>query len=429
MAAEWLYRLLGRNDETRVPAGAAASSRVPLRTRTGGGRESAALHRLSRRAFSAAVDDGAAEEYPPGGPAVFARMQRDAQVRACLATKRLSVLSEGVETHPAGDTPAAKRAASLVGEQLHNCRGGVARLLSGAMDALAMGYAIGELIWAENGTLETVTWHDPRRFALHGDAWGAVAGVEVLDVPGILLEPSRFVLFTYQGRYGSPFGESDLVAAYEPWTRKQLLSRMWLTALDRFGTPPVVGKFPLSWSQQEADDLAGKLARLQSESSLTIPNTVEVDFAGQSNEPGAGFEGAVAFQNREIARAILGQELTTQAGGGSGSYALGRVHASVQDDWIQALRADLAGDLLTGQIARRVVEFSLGPEAAALVTPRVAFPNLTPDELSARRELIGDLVRGGIVAPDETWIRTYLGLPEGVSADSTRKESGSHATA
>lgn len=344
---------------------------------------------------------------------VFTRMQRDAQVRACLTTKRLAVLSEQVEVHPCGESAAAKRAASVVEAQLDSCRGGAGRILTGAMDALAMGFSIGELIWALDGTLEAVAWHDPRRFALHADAAGVVSEVEVIDANGAgqRFPASRFVIFSYQGRYGSPFGESDLTAAYEPWTRKQMLMRMWLVAMDRFGSPPVVGKFPLSWTQPQADDLATKLSNLQTESSLTVPADVEIEFAAQSNEPGAGFEAAVGFQNREIARAILGQELTTQTGGrsGSSSYALGRVHENVQDDWIQALRADLAADVLTGQVARRIVEFSLGPDAPV---PQVCFPNLTAEELAARRELVRDLVSGGVVAPGEGWIRTYLGLPE-----------------
>ncbi len=336
-------------------------------------------------------------------------MQRDAQVRACLTTKRLAVLSEQVEVHPSGDSALAKAAAAAVEAQLRAVPGGTGRILTGAMDALAMGFSVGELLWSLDGTLAGVAWHDPRRFALHGDALGQVAEIEVLDAQ-MRLPVSGFVIFTYQGRYGSPFGESDLIAAYEPWTRKQLLNRMWLSAMDRFGTPPVVGKFPLSWSQGQADDLAAKLSNLQTQSALTVPNDVEIEFDEQRNEPGAGFEAALNYQNREIARAILGQELTTSGGsGGSGSYALGKVHENVQDDWIQALRADLAADVLTGQIAAQIVAFSVGPDAPV---PQVAFPNLTPDELAARRELVTTMCSGGIVEPGEGWIRQYLGLPE-----------------
>jgi hypothetical protein len=67
-----------------------------------------------------------AQAYPPGGLDVFVRMQRDAQVRACLTTKRLAVLSEGVEVHPADSSPAAVRAADVVRDQLAGIPGGAA---------------------------------------------------------------------------------------------------------------------------------------------------------------------------------------------------------------------------------------------------------------------------------------------------------------
>lgn len=82
---------------------ASAAERVPLRSRAVGGRTSdTELSRVSAQSF--ALD---AEIYPAGGLAVFGRMQRDAQVRACLTTKRLAVLSESVEVHAADESASA----------------------------------------------------------------------------------------------------------------------------------------------------------------------------------------------------------------------------------------------------------------------------------------------------------------------------------
>jgi phage gp29-like protein len=343
-------------------------------------------------------------------------MQRDAQVRACLTTKRLAVLSESVEVHPSDGTAHARRAADVVRAQLACLPGGAAGIVAGALDALAMGYAVGEIVWAIDGSLAAVKWHDPRRFAFRAAVDGTVEEVEVLDAAatggGLRFSADRFVLYAYQPRYGSPFGESDLTAAYEPWTRKAALRKMWLTALDRFGTPLPVARVPSGWSQEQADRLAAQLSNANNESALVVPSEVQIDAILDTGrvEPARAFVAAIEYEDIQIARAILGQELTTQAGGGHGSYALGRVHQGVQDDWIQALRADLAESVLTQQVARRIAVMSLGPDAPA---PRVAFPNLTPTELSARRELIGALLDGAVVAPSEPWLRSWLGVPEG----------------
>jgi phage gp29-like protein len=382
------------------------TARVPLKGRAVGGRfHAATLPTPGRETLPLRREN----EYPPGGLETFVRMQRDPQIRACLTTKRLAVLSEDAEVHPADDSALARRAADIVRETLTAIPGGIAGIGAGALDALAMGHAVGELVWALDGSLESVRWHDPRRFVFHTDAFGNVLELEITDA-NLRLPRERFVLYAHQSRYGSPYGESDLTAAYRPWSQKEALERMWLSALDRFGAPIPVARVPLSWSQSEVDHLSQLLSRLQNESALVLTNDVQLDApldAGRT-EPARAFATAAAWCNREIARAILGQELTSGTGDGA-SYALGRVHQAVCDDWIQALRTDLAERVLTAQVARTVTLAALGPDAPA---PHITFPNLTPDELATRRTLLSSLLSGGIVAPTEGWIRRWIGVPE-----------------
>lgn len=365
--------------------------------------------RLDRAHFEA---DGADGGYPPGGLDVFVRMQRDAQVRACLTTKRLAVLSEGVEVHPADGSAPAKRAADAVAAQIGGVPGGAAGVVAGALDALAMGYAVGEMVWALDGTLGAVRWHDPRRFAFHAGPSGEIEEVEVRDAPDAPRFPAaRFLLYAHQPRYGSPYGESDLVAAYRPWANKDAVRRMWLLGLDRFGVPTPVARIPVGYSEQQAEAVAARLRNLQSGGSLAVPADIDIRFdldAGRV-EPARAYVTAIEYEDRQIARAILGGELTTSGGAdGRGSYALGRVHQEVAGDWIGALRRDLSERLLTDQLARAVALYSAGPDAPC---PRVCFPDLSAAELSARRELVREMVAGGVIAPGEGWIRRYLGLP------------------
>ncbi|GAB4458868.1 MAG: hypothetical protein OHK0029_20680 [Armatimonadaceae bacterium] len=342
-------------------------------------------------------------------------MQRDAQVRACLATKKFAVLSEQAAVFPAEGSPLARRAADTVRAQLRAVPGGVAGIVEGTLDALAMGYALGELIWTEGGTLAEVRWHDPRRWRFVPDDTGHGMLPEWRET-GTTFPRERFLCYTYQARYGDPYGESDLVAAYRPWATKDQLRRMWLTALDRFGAPIPVAKVPPTWAQAEIAHLSRLLTRVQHESSLVVSRDVEIELALDTGrvEPARAFVTAIAYEDTQIARAILGQELTTQSGGptGRGSYALGKVHQGVCDDWIQALREEIAGKVLTDQLARRITLLHYGPDAAQTACPTVRFPNLTDSELAARRDLIRDLITGGVVAPEEAWIRQWLGVPD-----------------
>jgi phage gp29-like protein len=337
-------------------------------------------------------------------------MQRDPQVRACLTTKRLAVLSEAVEVHPADQSAAAVRAADVVRDQMASIPGGAGGIVAGALDALAMGCAIGEYVWNLDGTLGRIRWHDPRRFQFAADGLGDVVELVLLDA-GVRFPAERFVVYSYQSRYGNPYGESDLVSAYRPWAQKDAVQRMWLSALDRFGAPTPVARVPQTWQQTDIDHLSGLLARLQSDSSLVVTDDVAFDatfFQGRI-EPAKAFDTAALWCDTQIARAILGQELTTQgSSGGAGSYALGKVHQDVADDWIQALRAEIAECLLTGQVARQICTMAVGPDAPC---PVVRFANLTPEEMDRRRSLVQALLTGGVVQPTEGWIRSWLGIP------------------
>ncbi|MDX1932004.1 MAG: DUF935 family protein [Capsulimonadales bacterium] len=357
------------------------------------------------RAFSA--EYGPADGYPPGGPETFERMRRDPQVRACLTTKTLSVLSEDVEVHPADESDAARRAARRTEEQLARLPGGIPGLCAGALEALALGCAIGELIRTDDGELGEVRWHDPRRFRFLTDDFGAIRELEVIDAD-LRLPRSRFVLYSYQSRFGNPYGESDLIAAYRPWAAKDLVQRMWLSALDRFGAPIPVAKVPTSWSQAETDALTALLARLQNESALVVTADVDIGVTLDAGrvEPARAFHVAAEWLDTQIARAILGQELTTQSGK-AGSYALGKVHQEILSVRIRTIRRELAA-MLTDQIARPITETGFG---SGVPVPVLRFPNLTTDELAARQALMLAMIDGNVVAPDEAWIRRYLGLP------------------
>ena len=237
--------------------------------------------------MGAAAWDRDAQAYPPGGLDVFARMQRDAQVRACLTTKRLAVLSERAEVHPADDTAVARRAAATAQGQLATLPGGIPGIVSGALDALAMGYAIGELVWSDSYDLTAVRWHDPRRFQFETGDDGAAVALLLID-HSLTFPADRFLIFSYGSRYGNPYGESDLTAAYRAWVSKDQLRRMWLSALDRFGAPIPVAKVPVNWRQDQIDGLSRTLSRLQNESSLIVPDDVEIAISLDSIARGTG---------------------------------------------------------------------------------------------------------------------------------------------
>ena len=273
---------------------------IPLRARASGGRVTAHAYEAEH------------ESYPPGGLRTFRRMLRDAQVRACLKTKTLAVVSETCEVRAAGKDGVSVRVAETVHAQMHALPGGMGGLMESALDALAMGYSVGEYVWGADGRLARIAWHDPARFRFVADRWGQVTHLEPIEGAGDPLPRERFVVWSYQGRYGCPYGESDLLAAYRPWASKDQLLRAWWVALDRMGAPTPLGKLPQHASEAERETLINALQRIRTEAALVVPDTYDVSLLESGRfEPGACFALAVEYHDKQIAKAILGQTLTT----------------------------------------------------------------------------------------------------------------------
>ncbi|MGI4790387.1 MAG: phage portal protein family protein [Janthinobacterium lividum] len=76
--------------------------------------------------------------------------------------------------------------------------------------------------------------------------------------------------------------------------------------------------------------------------------------------------------------------------------------------YIAKLKRDLEESVIGAQLLAPLVAYNFGPLAAC-----PAFTLGTPgvEQLEAAGKLIADLVAGKVIAPDEPWIRGYLGLP------------------
>lgn len=305
---------------------------------------------------------------PPGTLtyATYDQMQQDSMVQTALTLKKLGVLAAPSKIEPADDSPEAKRRTEFVEETFARMAGSPHTILAHAMDAFAKGWSILELLWAPKGNrlwLQEMKPKDPSLFGLKVDAFGAVQGLE-LQVPGespITVPKEKFAIFVHRRCYANPKGTSDLDAAYAHWTNKRKLLGAWQLHLERFASPTVLGKFARGMPAVDRDSVLDKLSNLHRSAAITIPEEVAVDTLGSKGEGSAAFLEAVDYHNREIARAVLGQTLTTDEGRRVGSLALGKVHLQVLLLQLESIRRELADAFLTEQVIRPIVELNFGP--------------------------------------------------------------------
>jgi phage gp29-like protein len=374
------------------------------------------------------------------GLAIYDEMQKDTQVRCCLNTKKFAVLAKGWDVLPASNEPADVEIARFVKFCLEDMRGSVQDALFKVLDSVAKGFSIAEINYKviSDGPyagmigLDSLKAKDPAAFGFDMDEFLNIRALTHLrqgfggqaDLP-----VEKFIIYTYMPQYELPHGQSDLRAAYKHWWSKEVILKFWNMYLEKFGMPTAKGTYRRGTPKDQQDELLRVLDKIQQETAIVVPEDVAIELLEAQRRGDAGYRDAVEFHNKQIAKAILGQTLTSDEGTRVGSLALARVHQDVLYFYLEKLKRDLEESVMREQLIRRLVEMNYGPagrmvngqwsmadggskpSATPSRCPRFALGSLEEQDLEVLGGLITKLVDGKVIAPDEPWIRGYLGLP------------------
>ncbi len=297
------------------------------------------------------------------------QMTRDGMVQTALTIKSLAVLSADWTLVARDDSPRARRAAEFVQSNFEQMEGSPSTILSGAMEAFATGWSVQELVYFRDKggiQLASVNPKDPQFFGLDVDQFGNIKRLNLL-IPGLpqrALPRAKFAVYVNRRSYAHPKGQSDLEAAHGNWKSKQTLLKAWNVHLEKFAMPTVLGRYENGVPSEEQASILSALQDLQNNTAIVYPSEIDISTLGGDKTPSTGFQEAIEFHNREIARAILGQTLKTDEGRRVGSLALGKVHLQVMLLQINAIRRELADTVMNEQVIRPLVEMNFGPGVA-----------------------------------------------------------------
>jgi phage gp29-like protein len=329
---------------------------------------------------------------------LYDELERDGQVFATLQTRRLALLGRRWEVDPADDTPAAARAAEMVGAALSSL--GVERLAEALFDALLKGLAIVELIWepADGLVLPVVAKaRDPRRFAFRAepDSRGRIGYplrllTRTQPLEGEPVPERKFVVHRVGARYDNPWGLGLGHRLFWPVFFKRQGVAFWLSGLEKFGQPTALGRYPNGTPEAEQKKLLAALQAIATDAGVAVPEGMVIELL-EAKRSGTfdAYEGLARYMDEDIAKMILGQTLTTQVGA-SGSRALGEVHNDVRLE-ITKGDADLLSATLNATLVRWIVEVNM-PGAPP---PRLWWDVSEPDDLTAASERDERLLRIG----------------------------------
>ncbi len=147
--------------------------------------------------------------------------------------------------------------------------------------------------------------------------------------------PYKFIVPRHKASYKNPYGKAALSLCFWPVAFKKGGLKFWLKMVEKYGIPFLIGKQPRNAGEKATETLLDQLSNMVQDAVGVIPDdsSVEVLEAGGKGASGDLFEKHVRYHDGSIAKAIIGQTLTSSSGEqGSGSYALGEVHLQVFDN-------------------------------------------------------------------------------------------------
>ena len=110
---------------------------------------------------------------------------------------------------------------------------------------------------------------------------------------------------------------------------KRYAIKDWAVFAEIFGMPLRLGKYEPSASQSDKDALVMALKSLGTDAAGIISKATEIEFVEASQRLSGNanpYETLVNFCNREMSKAVLGQTLTTDTSGATGTYSAGKIH-------------------------------------------------------------------------------------------------------
>lgn len=288
--------------------------------------------------------------------------EKDAHLAAILQSRKLAVLSLDYEVLPYAKTPEDEDIARFVGEALYNLSDLEGALLD-LLDAIGKGFALCEVMWEVAGGQARVTelrWIPQKKVTFVQDLKPRLLTPEA-PWQGVEPPPWKVIYHRYKARSGHPSRAGVLRVVGWMYLLKNYALKDWAAFNEVFGMPLRLGKYEATATPADKEALIRAIRNLGADAAGVISKATEIEFVEAASRAGSlnPYQQMADFCNREMSKAVLGQTLTTDTAGATGTYAAARVHAQVRRDLVEADSQALAATLRE-QLLRPLVGFNFG---------------------------------------------------------------------
>ena len=334
--------------------------------------------------------------------------EKDPHLFSQLQTRKNAVTGLDFEIIPFSDDPRDKEIADFIEEQINGIES-LEDVETDLLDAIGKGFAVSEIMWGyDEGHVvvrEIKSRHQKRFF---WDSLDDSFKVRTKDAPeGILLPANKFIVHRYKARSGHTSRAGILRVVAWMYLFKNYDLKDWVSFAEVYGLPLRLGKYAPGASEADKVALMQALIQIGADAAGIIPDGTSIDFITTEKTSSSDlYERLARYCDEQISKAILGQTLTSDSGGGS--YAQSKTHNDVRHDLTVADCKSLASTLRRDLI-RPLCIFNFGEDKRV---PHIRFDCEESEDLTQTATNIGTLVNEVGLRVPTSFIYKKFSIPE-----------------
>lgn len=336
------------------------------------------------------------------------KMLKDPQVKACINIKKMIILQGRYSVHPVSKDKKDREICDFVTDALYKFQGTISSTLFNVLDAFIYGFSLNEIVYKrEKGriVIDKIIPINPGEVDFQYDNYGNIVKILINNEE---CNRDKLILYSYNGAFGNPYGKSDLLSVYKYYDTKVKLIDFYNVYLEKYASPLIKGIYKKGFTVQHQKELFETLKSIKQKSAVIVPEECDIENMNL-NTGGAGlFQSAIDYQDRQIAKGILGQTIFTDDNVTVGSYSLANIHLELLKECLGKIKKDLEEFVVTEQIIKPLVKYNFGGENY----PYFTISDIDSETLKKKSDSILDLINNGIVEKNEYWLREFFGLPE-----------------
>lgn len=271
--------------------------------------------------------------------------ERDAHLASVASTRRAALTLLDWRVASAADKEEEILDKGLADEAANYCRETLDDIedLDDALNHLSgatiSGLAVAELIWDGGARLiDVAEIEDGRLRADYRKGKSVRIRTRSEPVSGVEAERGKFVVHNPSAKCGYPSRGPLIRPACLLYLIKSLSLKDWAVFCEVFGMPVRVATYGAQATVDEKSEALDMLRLLGTDAVGIFSEAMKLELIETPGRGTAPFEALVEFCDRKLSILILGQNLTTDTAGGTGTYAAAAVQDNVRGDLMLADR-------------------------------------------------------------------------------------------